>query len=209
MAASRYPYFSREGWPFLLVVIALGAIAWHYLGLAWTLPFWLLGLLILFMFRDPHREIPASPLAVVSPVDGRISAIEQLHDPYLDRQALQVRIDMFRSGVYTARSPVEGKMLEPGAERQSRLPPEAPHGVWIRTDESDDLVVVMHRGPLGNAPKCTVRYGERVGQGQRCGYLHLGGRIELYLPHNARVLVNINDRVWAGQDVVAQLVHKS
>jgi phosphatidylserine decarboxylase len=54
-----------------------------------------------------------------------------------------------------------------------------------------------------------VRYGERVGQGQRCGYLHLGGLIELYLPHNARVLARINDRVRAGQDVVAQLVHKS
>jgi phosphatidylserine decarboxylase len=209
MAASRYPYFSREGWPFLLPVIVAGGAAWYFLGLWWTAPFWLLGLLILFMFRDPRREIPASPLAVVSPVDGRISAIEKLHDPYLDRQALRVQLDMFRSGVYTARSPVEGKILEPGANNQRRLPPEAPHGVWIRTDENDDLVVVMNRGPLGNPPKCDVRYGERVGQGQRCGYLHLGGRIQLYLPENARVVVNINDQVRGGEDVVAHLVHKT
>ena len=208
MAASRYPYFSRAGWPFLLVVAAAGAAAWYYQGLAWTLPFWVLGLLILYVFRDPHREIPASPLAVVSPVDGRVSAIEALHDPYLDRQAQLVQIDMFRTGVYTARSPVEGKILEPGADSQERLPPKAPHGVWIRTDEGDDLVVVMNRGPLGNPPRCAVGYGERVGQGQRCGYLHLGGRIQLYLPENARLSVNINDRVRAGQDVIGQLVHK-
>lgn len=208
MAASRYPYFSREGWPFLLLVIACGATVWHYLGLGWTAPFWLLGLLVLYMFRDPHRDIPSSPLAVVSPVDGRVSAIESLNDPYLDRQALRVQIDMFRTGVYTARSPVEGKIHEPGTDSQGRLPPKAPHGVWIRTDEGDDLVVVMNRGPLGNAPRCAVGYGERVGQGQRCGYLHLGGRIQLYLPENARVMVNINDRVRAGRDVIGQLVHK-
>ena len=208
MAASRYPYFSREGWPFMLPVILAGAAAWYSLGLYWILPFIPLGLLVLFMFRDPHRRIPASPLAVVSPVDGRVSAIEHVHDPYLDRQALRVQIDMFRTGVYTARSPVEGKILEPSADNRARLPPKAPHGVWVRTDEGDDLVVVMNRGPLGNAPRCMVGYGERVGQGQRCGYLHLGGRIQLYLPESARVLVNINDQLRGGQDAVAQLVHK-
>ncbi len=192
----------------MIVVLAVGGACWHYFGIVWTIPFWLLSLLVLFMFRDPEREIPSSPLAVVSPVDGRISAIEHLYDPYLDRQSLRIQIDMFRTGVYTTRSPVEGKVLEPGAALMAKLPPKSPHGVWIKTDEGDDLVVVMHRGPLGNAPTCAVRFGERVGQGQRCGYLHLGGRIQLYLPENSRVIVNINDQVQAGKNVVAYLVHK-
>ena len=114
---------------------------------------------------------------------------------------------MFRTGVYATRSPVEGKILE---SRPSRNPSTAnvPNGVWIKTDENDDLVVAMSRGPLGNAPQCFFRFGERVGQGQRCGYLHFGGRIHVYLPANCRVVVNINDQLQAGRDVIAHLVHK-
>lgn len=208
MAASRYPMLSREGRLPLMLVLAAGGVVWHYFGLYWAIPALPLAVLILFVFRDPDRDIPSSPLAVVSPADGRISAIELLHDPYLDRQALRVQIDMFRTGVYATRSPAEGKVLEPSAAMRARLPPKTPSGVWIKTDEDDDLVVVMHRGPLGNKPRCSVRFGERVGQGQRCGYLHFGGRMQLYLPENSRVVVNINDQVQAGRSIVAHLVHK-
>lgn len=202
--------FSREGWFPLLLLLCLGAVVWHFVGWSWSIPFGLLALLVLFMFRDPERDIPSNPLAVVSPADGRISAIEHLADPYLDRTAIRVQIDMFRTGVYATRSPVEGKMLEPRIAdgKAATLPANTPHGVWIKTDEGDDLVMAVNRGPLGNAPKCSVRFGERVGQGQRCGYLHLGGRVQLYLPENSRVLVNIADQVNAGKDVIANLVHK-
>ena len=205
MAAGRYPYFPRAGRLPLLAFAGVGILITHFLGWFWSLPFWVGCVLIVYLFRDPEREIPSSPLAVVSPADGVIAAVDEVHDPYLDRQAILLAIEMSRFGVYSTRSPVEGKFLEPpnSGDGVSR-----PHGVWVKTDEDDDLVLVMHRGPLNNLPHCYVQIGQRVGQGQRCGFIQLGGRVEVYLPINSRAQVEIGSRVYAGSDVIATLVHK-
>ncbi len=205
MADRRYPYFSRAGWLPFLAFAAVGIAVVQMLGWAWSIPVWLVCVLIVYLFRDPDREIPSSPLAVVSPADGLVTSVEEVADPYLERQSIQMVIDMSSAGVYSTRSPVEGKILEP---RNSGDGVSRPHGVWLKTDEDDDLVVVMHRGPLNNLPRCFVRIGERVGQGQRCGYIRMGGRVEVFLPLNSRVQVDSGSRVKAGSDVIATLVHK-
>ncbi len=204
MATGRYPYFSRAGrLPFLAFVVA-GLLVMDAAGWLWSLPFWLLSLLIVYLYRDPDREISANPLAVVSPADGVVLKAENVRDPYLDRDAKYVLIAMRHLGVYSTRSPVEGKVLEPphagGADH--------PHGVWLKTDEDDDLVIVMHRGPLQNLPRCYIGFGERVGQGQRCGYIPMGGQVEVYLPCGSRFQVQVGSHVKAGSDVIALLVHK-
>ena len=206
MAASRYPLIAREGWLSLLLAAGLAAAVLYQLGWLWSLPLWAAIAALLFLYRDPARQVPAMPSAVVSPADGRVTTVEAVKDPYLDRDARRVSIRMHPYGVFSTRSPAEGKMLEP------RLPEAAaagmPHGVWLQTDEGDDLVIVMNRGLLRNPPRCYVRFGERVGQGQRCGFITLGSTVDLYLPLNSRVKVRAGDRVHAGADVIAQLVHK-
>jgi phosphatidylserine decarboxylase len=204
MAKSSYPYFSRAGYPPFLVFATFATLVWHFAGWGWSLPLWLACGAIVYLYRDPTREIPSSPLAVVSPADGVVTAVEEVSDPYLDRESVRLDIRMNHAGVYSTRSPVEGKILEPknsGNDIQ-------PHGVWLKTDEDDDLVVVMHRGPLHNLPRCYVRIGERVGQGQRCGYIPMGGMVEVYLPRYSRIQVASGSHVKAGSDVIATLVHK-
>lgn len=205
MPAGRHPYFSRAGWIPFAVCAAGGIMVARTLGWAWSVPFWLGCAVIVYLFRDPRRDIPSSPLAVVSPADGVVDSIEEVSDPYLDRQALLLVINMNHTGVYSTRSPVEGKVLEP---RNSADGANRPHGVWLQTDEGDDLVMVMHRGALRNLPQCYVQVGERVGQGQRCGYVSMGGRVEVYLPCNSRPLAKPGSQVRAGADVIATLVHK-
>jgi len=131
--------------------------------------------------------------------------VAEVHDPYLDRQAILLVVQMGHADVYSTRSPVEGKILEPkhSGDGSNQL-----HGVWLKTDEDDDLVVIMHRGPLHNLPRCYVRIGERVGQGQRCGYIQMGGEVDVYLPANSRIEVAEGSHVKAGSDVIATLVHK-
>lgn len=204
MAANRYPLIAREGWPVIFLLGAAGALVLWRIGWIWSLPLWAGVLILLFLFRDPLREVPSTPQAVVSPADGTVSAVDTVADPYLDREAQRVSIRMSPYGVFSTRAPAEGKMLEPrrGVGNDSR------QGVWLRTDEGDDLVIVMNRGPLHNAPRCYVGFGERVGQGQRCGFITLGSDIEMYLPANCRMKVRPGDHVRAGADIIGLLVHK-
>lgn len=199
---SRYSVIAREGLTPVLASVLLAVLVMHFAGFYASLVFWILGLLLVLIFRDPERDIPAVPLAIVSPADGRISSISMAHDPYLDRPAIRLVLQMNPYGVFSTRSPVDGKVLDP-----PNIPPGVPHGVWLRTNEGDDIVLVMNRGRLHSTPRCYVRIGDRVGQGQRCGFIHLGGQIELYLPESSRTLATPGDWVQGGSDVIAKLLH--
>lgn len=188
----------------LLVATLAGVLVLHFIGLPESLPFWVLALLILVLFRDPERDIPSIPLSVLSPADGRVVEIEKAEDPYLHRASLKVSIEMNAAGVYTTRSPISGKVMEPPNNPRGD---QSPHGVWLQTDEGDDIVLVMNRGRLHNKPRCYIRIGDRVGQGKRCGFVHLGGRVDMYLPENSRPQVSAGNAVHAGADVIAKLVH--
>ena len=194
---------ARHGVTPLLAVILAATMVMHFMGLLASLPVWLAAVAVIVLYRDPERHIPSQPLSVVSPADGRITSVTHTRDPYLDRASLMISIDMNPLGVFTTRSPVEGKVLEPPAH-----PGEAdPHGVWLQTDEQDDIVVVMNRGRLNNKPRCYIGFGERVGQGRRCGYVHWGGRVDVYLPDYCRPAVEENAQVLGGRDIIATLVH--
>jgi phosphatidylserine decarboxylase len=194
---------AREGVAPLAVAIVAGVVVLHYVGPLQSIPLWLLALLMLMLFRDPEREIPSQPLAVISPADGRVTDVAAVYDPYLQRDSTRVTIQMTPYGVYTTRSPVEGKVLEPPNFPAGE---HAPHGVWLQTDEGDDIVMVMSRGPLHNEPRCNVRFGDRIGQGKRCGFVHLGGRVEIYLPQETRVSIKQGDAVQSGSDIIGKLV---
>lgn len=201
---SRYPLIAREGLAPLLAATLTAVLVLHFVGLPASLFFWAFALLVLVIFRDPERDIPSIPMAVLSPADGRITSISITQDPYLQRRSTLVSVQMNPYGVFTTRSPVEGKVLEP-----PNLPAASgkPHGVWLQTDEGDDVVMVMNRGRLNNEPRCYIRYGERIGQGKRCGFVHLGGQVDIYLPEASRPVVSVGDWVRSGSDVIANLIH--
>ena len=166
---------------------------------------WLLCLAIVVVYRDPQRAVPANPLGVVSPADGRVAAVAEVRDPYLERRSLRISVNMNHWGTFATRSPVEGKALEPPNIPRGK---GAPRGVWLQTDEGDDVVMVMYRGRLNNIPRCYIGFGERVGQGQRCGFIHFGSRVDLYLPSSSQALVRQGERIHGGADVIARLNHE-
>jgi phosphatidylserine decarboxylase len=49
--------------------------------------------------------------------------------------------------------------------------------------------------------------GERIGQGQRCGYLCFGGVIDLFLPIESKVFVEVGQFVDSGSTILAELIH--
>lgn len=199
---TRLPRIAKEGLLLLLGAVLAAVIVLHFFGLPASLPLWGLGLLVLVVFRDPEREIPSQPMAVVSPADGRVTSVITTRDPYLDRDSLRVTLQMNPFGVFTTRSPVEGKVLQPPCVPEGQ---RMPHGVWLQTDEGDDVVMVMMRGRLHTAPRCYIRIGERIGQGKRCGFVHLGGQVVVYLPERSRLAVAEGDWVRGGSDVIATL----
>ncbi|MBT7178184.1 MAG: phosphatidylserine decarboxylase family protein, partial [Nitrospina sp.] len=75
---------AKEGYIFILPLAVLTGIFWT---LSWLWAVGLFGGLFLFVtwfFRDPERNIPEDPNAIVSPGDGKVVEIIQEKDPLLD-----------------------------------------------------------------------------------------------------------------------------
>jgi phosphatidylserine decarboxylase len=180
-------------------------LAYRYGGpLLMLLPAALLGLLWM-IFRDPRRQVPAIPLGVVSPVDGRITGIDLVDRGVLQGEAHRIFISIDVLGTYTARCPVEGVIKDLNTLAADKVVDYRTNALWVQTDEGDNVVLQFHGYLLNVAPAAFVRYGERIGQGQRCAYLRLTRVAEVHLPINARVLVEAGQRVTAGLDVIGKL----
>ncbi len=207
MEGRRIPFIANEGIPFLVAMLILTAVAANYLGALYAVLPALLSVYLYLIFRDPKREIPAVPLGVVSPADGVVIDVGVTDKGVLDLEAHRIVIRVNSLGTYTARCPIEGKIMDLHSEPVGRNISAGTNGLWVRTDEDDDVVLQFHGYRFGLAPLAFMRYGDRVGQGQRCAYLRLTRQAELQLPIASRVLVKVGQRVTAGADVLAKLPH--
>lgn len=214
MAISNYPhpFIAREGWPFIAGAFALALIVQLWLGGLWALPLWLLALFVLQFFRDPPRVVPALSSAVLAPADGRIVAVEKVHDPYLEREALKISVFMNVFNVHSNRSPVDGDIRErwyfPGRFLNASLPKASleneRNALWIKTADGKDVTCVQIAGLVAKRIVCHVNPGEQLTRGQRFGFIRFGSRVDVYLPTNAKPNVGIGDKVSATETILAE-----
>lgn len=207
MQGRRNPFVAQEGIPFLLLNVLGCWLAWRYLDIYWFTAACVLFVWLFLIFRDPRRVIPASPLGVVSPVDGIVEKIEFLEQGTVQGRAHRLLIRIDALGTYTARSPVEGNVMDLNSISGDKVVDYRTNALWVQTDEEDDVVLQFRGYRFGLPPASLMRYGERLGQGARCAYLRLTRFAELHLPAESRVLVEEGQRVVAGVDLVARLTH--
>jgi len=208
VVAHQRSILAREGWLWLIGLAICGILVGWYVDWLWASPVAVLCFLAFLLFHDPVRNIPPLPLAVVAPVDGQITQITRHTSNTLSGEWQRISIKTNLLGAYTVRSPIEGTIHDVRDELKNTTQTDVPRGLWVRNEEQDDVVLLFPRYRLGLAPKTFVRYGERVGQGQRFAYLRLAACAEVYLPLTAGICVQEGDRVQAGTSVLAELAPK-
>ena len=210
-----HPIVAREGWGFLAAAVGVSLVVGLFFGWAWSVPFWLLALFILQFFRDPARDIPDDPRAVVSPADGRIVEVSRAQDPYLKRDALKVSVFMNVFNVHSNRSPVDGVVKErwyfPGAFLNAALDKASlsneRNALWLQTGDGRDVTCVQVAGLIARRILCYVGAGAELARGQRFGFIRFGSRVDLYLPPDAQVKAAIGEKVYAAETVLAWLTN--
>jgi len=212
MAYYPHPIIAREGWLHIVIAFAVAIGATELLGWLWALPFWTIALFVLQFFRDPPREVPKNPNAILAPADGRIVAVEKTQDPYLDREALKISVFMNVFNVHSNRSPVDGEVRDkwyfPGKFINADLPKASleneRNALWIKTDNGADVTCVQVAGLIAKRILCHVSPGDHLARGQRFGFIRFGSRVDVYLPLNTKVNVNIGDKVSATLTILAE-----
>ena len=179
-----------------------------------------LAILLLLAFRDRERSIPSLPLALLSPIDGRFVDGSKRRDPWLQRDSLRLSFRMPVLGMGVIRSPTEGQVREfwvrggvgdDGDLERASSPTS--YALWIRTDEDDDVVIAVFGRPLVSRFKADASPGERIGHGQRLGFVYFGTAVTVYAPEGSALADDIESRTGRAQtggvDVLGMLPHAS
>jgi len=168
----------------------------------------LLGTFFLWFFRDPEREIPAEPGAIVSPADGTVTtvAVCQLDD------APAIRISIFLSifNVHVNRAPVSGLITDIVYKRGrfnnamgAASSEENEQNIVTVRGESGVIVFKQIAGLLARRIVFTKKVGDRVDRGQRVGLIKFGSRVDVILPSPAEIRVKTGDHVAGGSSILA------
>ena len=205
----------REGYRF----IAAFAIAALLLLLLWPPLGWLCVIATLwcaYFFRDPQRVTPQRPGLVISPADGRVSAIEEVAPPReLDlgeEPRLRVSVFMNVFDVHVNRAPVAGRVTRiaytPGkfinAELDKASEDNERNGLAIEMSDGSSVGVVQIAGLVARRIVCFVAEGETITAGDRFGLIRFGSRVDVYLPEGYTLRVALGQTAIAGESVLAE-----
>ena len=210
---ASYPIIAREGWPILagaaVLALVLWALDWDFLAL--------LALIFLVFagqfFRDPVREAPSDPRAVVSPVDGRVCKVQKAVNPETGEDALMISVFMNVFNVHSQKSPVEGTVERvtyvPGkffsADLDKASTDNELNAVTVRTPEGRVVTFIQIAGLVARRIVCYAGVGDKLERGERYGFIRFGSRVDLYLPLDAEPRVVIGEKVTGVRTTLAVL----
>tara|TARA_R110002049_G_scaffold993_11_gene7222 strand:- start:7590 stop:8246 length:657 start_codon:yes stop_codon:yes gene_type:complete len=171
-------------------------------------------ILILQFFRNPKRRTGLNDLQVISPVDGKVVVIEEVEEnEYFKDKRLQVSVFMSPINVHVTRYPIGGKVVFSKYHPGKYL--VAWHPKASEENERTTVVVenktygkVLHRQIAGALAKRIVNYAkvdDVVVQGGESGFIKFGSRVDLFLPLNSNIKVQLNQKVRGGESIIAEI----
>ena len=163
-------------------------------------------------FRDPEREVPTDPNAIVASADGRVLSVERMADArFGDGEFLRIAVFLSVLDVHVNRVPVAGRVADYFVEDggyANAMTAAAEHNVAAYTvlDTAHGTVVVAQRtGLIARRIVQRVPIGTLVARGERMGLIRFGSRTDVYLPADrADPLVTVNEKVVGGASVLAR-----
>ena len=198
----------RDGYYYGFTFIAAGVL------LGWlTRPWWaiipfLLAFFFLWFFRDPERTIPAEEGAVVSPADGKVTALSAVSAG--GREQLRISIFLSVFNVHVNRSPISGVIRDVRYQRGKFLDARSKDCADLNEQnivsvDGDGKTVVFKQiaGLLARRIVFNHQVGDRLVRGQRVGLIKFGSRVDVVLDGSARAKVKIGDGVKGGSSILA------
>ena len=207
MPSNRYPFIAREVWAVLSILLGLTVLAQFLVG---SVTFFILLVILsvaVYLFRDPNRVIPSQPLAIVSPVHGIVTLVEEAEEIRLHNKTLRVQITMRAHDIYSFRSPIEGKVIDQWSSLPDKNESRRHFDFHLKSDEGDSIVTAIRLRDIVRRFHMYLHSGERVGQGQRCGYFYFGGVVDVFIPLESKLQVEVGQYVQSGSTILAQIIH--
>ncbi|MDE6339281.1 MAG: phosphatidylserine decarboxylase family protein [Muribaculaceae bacterium] len=165
-------------------------------------------------FRCPQRRYRGERRGMVlSSVDGRVVAIEKTYEgEFLKSDAIMLSVFMSPLNVHANWFPVDGE-VEYVAHHNGRflsayLPKASTDNerstIGILANCGKRITVRQIAGAMARRIVTYARAGEEASIDEHLGFIKFGSRVDLYLPLDTEILVNIGDITRGGVTPVAR-----
>ena len=195
---------AKDGYYFLTPLVILALIFWWGGFSEIAFVHLVLGVGVMFFFRDPERTIPDDHQAVVSPADGKIIRLEQKDN--------HIFLSIFLSvlDVHVIRAPIEG-VITKGEYQAGRFRVAYDERASVENEQlvitiagEHELTFSLIAGIVARRIRFWKEKGQKVSKGDRIGLIRFGSRVDVMLPLHCQCAVKIGDRVVAGSSVIAR-----
>jgi phosphatidylserine decarboxylase len=199
-----------EGYPFIAVSGLITAGAFLLCPIYSVIPVFI-TFFMLYFFRDPERSVPADKDAFISPADGKIIVIRDVvEDKYLHAEVKQISIFMSPLNVHVNRAPCDSR-VKTVKHNKGRFLAAYKDDASIKNENIEmvletqygDILVRQVAGFVARRAVCRAKEGDLLIRGQRYGIIKFSSRLDVYLPKDAMIKVKLDDKVKAGETLLA------
>jgi len=205
----------RAGFPFVIGALACAVVAAIWASWIAAVPLAALAAFFTFFFRDPERLPPAAlrDTDVLAPADGRVLVAGDVIPAGAPPGSWkQVSIFLSPMDVHVNRVPASGRVtrvtLSPGrflpAYRHDAGSVNERSEIWI-DHHGQPIVTRQIVGMLARRVVCRLSGGDDVHAGQRLGIMKFGSRMDVFVPPDATITVQVGATVRGGETVIAVL----
>lgn len=166
-----------------------------------------------YFFRNPKRLIVTEDDMVLCPCDGKVVAIEEVYEPeYFKDKRLQVSIFMSPTNVHVNWTPISGEIkyskYHPGKYLVAWHPKSSEKNertsIVIEDNDGTEVLVRQIAGALARRIVNYCEEGKEIEQGKQLGFIKFGSRIDLFLPLDTKLEVDLKQKVKGGKTVIAR-----
>ncbi len=198
-------------WLFYHLLIAKAGMSLMVLGSLFLLFFWFF---IVAFFREPRRVKIHDADLVFAPCDGRVVVTEIVsEDEYLKKEMLQISIFMSITNVHMNWVPVGGKVeyfkYHPGRFLVAWHPKSSTENerttTVVTTPRGEKILFRQIAGLIARRIVSYMTVGHDVEQNSVCGFIKFGSRVDVLVPRDSELLVEIGDGTVGSQTPIARL----
>lgn len=205
----------------LIVFLLLNSLCWHFVpcdicNIVVSIISLFVYLMMVNFFRSPKRIFPLDDVEklVVAPADGKVVVIEEVYEPdhFKDNRRM-VSIFMSPMNVHANWYPVDGVVKRVGHQKgkfmKAWLPKASTENerslVVIETPEGTEILVRQVAGAMARRIVTYAEPGEECFIDQHMGFIKFGSRVDVYLPLDAEICVELEQKTVGDETVIAKL----
>ncbi|GHT40721.1 phosphatidylserine decarboxylase proenzyme [Bacteroidia bacterium] len=166
-------------------------------------------------FRNPHCTYTGETEGIViAPADGRIVVIEEVFETeYFQEKKLQISIFMGITNVHVNWIPINGKIIhsshQKGRFRAAYLPKSSTENerstVVIERENGTQIMVRQIAGAMAKRIVTYAKAGQECHINDQLGFIKFGSRVDIFLPLDSEIQVELDQKVYGNQDIIARL----